>query len=434
MHSMRWQLLVFLTACGLCSEWQTAAAQQVEEHGQVVVLTASVTVKAGATTVGTVGQGERYPYSLRNGDWYWIEIRQGGLTKKAWIHRNDVRVEAPPAAPAAASLDGSWICVATFKDGKAVTTYVGVRVDLQGDQLTWHYPQPDGSYKTEACRFRSDPTQRPAHFDWWREEKPESIEQRIYSLENGVLRMGTNLDYKTRPKSLETARWQFVVRPLNSADGVELATSFHGWGTAIDPQGTCTIRAEQGKLSIRVPRGIYDLWYGEEDPAVRYNAPRVVQAVKGDFVAQVKVTADWSVGTPLDNGRFSHAAGLLVWESDDHYLRHERNQFQSLKRPGVTAYWTPPLYDRAGTRVSTWRGGNADVFGGRSTWLRLERKGPTITASMSRNGRAWEQTDVLQTTFPDQVYVGVLAHQASASEFICEFEDFQLQASANSGP
>ena len=250
----------------------------------------------------------------------------------------------------------------------------------------------------------------------------------------GQVREGTRLSVKRRSGS-----WLLVTIPDTQQQGwiserdVRLAAAaatedIEGWGTAINPEGDCTIREQSGKLTIRVPAGVYDLWYGEEDPAHRSHSPRVVRTVRGDFVAQVRVTADWSVGTPLASGRFSRVAGLLIWDSEDHYLRHERNLFQSMRQPGVTAYWTPPLYDRGGARISTWKAGNTDIFGGRSTWLRLERKGQSITASMSRDGRVWEQTAVLETTFPETVSVGVLAHQASGGEFACEFDEFRLEA------
>lgn len=207
-------------------------------------------------------------------------------------------------------------------------------------------------------------------------------------------------------------------------------TEIAGWGTVVDPDGKCTIRAQDGKLSIRVPPGVYDIWYGEKDPAQRFNAPRVVRQVRGDFVAQVKVTADWTAGAGLSGGpfpgRFSRVAGLLVWDSENQYLRHERNLFVQSGKPGIAVYWTPPLYDRNATRISEWKSGTTAIFQGRSTWLRVERSGQTITSSISHDGRTWQQTTVQQTEFPPNVQVGVLAHQASDGEFVCEFEEFKI--------
>src|SRR6476620_2812564 len=80
-----------------------------------------------------------------------------------------------------------------------------------------------------------------------------------------------------------------------------------GWGTPINPDGDCTIRAEDGKITIGVPPGMHDLWYGRQEAARRFDAPRVLREVEGDGVAQVRVTADWRLGgRPTFNG-----AGLL---------------------------------------------------------------------------------------------------------------------------
>jgi regulation of enolase protein 1 (concanavalin A-like superfamily) len=199
-----------------------------------------------------------------------------------------------------------------------------------------------------------------------------------------------------------------------------------GWGTATLPDANCSAQLDSSRLTLAMPAGVYDLWYGEENPAHRDNSPRVLRSVTGDFVATVKVTADWRVGKPLPSGRFSRVAGLLVIASPDHYLRHERNLFQSMSRPGVTAYWSPPLYDREKMRVSTWKAGTTSPFRGESTWLRLERAGQTLTASISHDGQTWEQSSVVPTTFPETVQVGVIAHQAADGEFRCQFEGFKL--------
>lgn len=198
-----------------------------------------------------------------------------------------------------------------------------------------------------------------------------------------------------------------------------------GWGNIIDPDDGCRVAATPNLLRIYVTPGVYDLWYGREDPAKRYNSPRVLQEIEGDFEMQVKVTAEWE-GPAVENGSFSRAAGLLVYESDQHYLRHERNRFISPRRPDVAWSWTPPLYDRNEQRISQWKSARDGPFQGNSTWLRMKRSGQQITTWISHNGTSWIQTGTHTTTFPAKVQVGIIAHSKGAADFMATFEEFNL--------
>src|SRR6185369_8187758 len=65
-----------------------------------------------------------------------------------------------------------------------------------------------------------------------------------------------------------------------------------GWGDVVDPDGDCTIRFRQGKLSITVPGTPHDLSPLYE----KKNAPRVLREVTGDFSVRVKVSGDFEPG------------------------------------------------------------------------------------------------------------------------------------------
>src|SRR5262249_23997151 len=64
-----------------------------------------------------------------------------------------------------------------------------------------------------------------------------------------------------------------------------------GWGSVVDPDGDCTVKGEQGKLTMTVPNKLHNL-----NPAIASNAPRVLQEVAGDFTAFVKVTGEFKPG------------------------------------------------------------------------------------------------------------------------------------------
>ena len=109
-------------------------------------------------------------------------------------------------------LQGTWVCVATIKDGKQVSTAVGVRAVIEGNNMTWYSPSGDGTYKVQQTRFRIDTDREPKQFDWWAVENPEKIDFRIYSLSDDVLRWATHLDYKTRPETFTSGHWQFTMQ------------------------------------------------------------------------------------------------------------------------------------------------------------------------------------------------------------------------------
>ena len=162
-----------------------------------------------------------------------------------------------------------------------------------------------------------------------------------------------------------------------------------------------------------------------KDPSTRFNAPRLWQTMEGDFSVEVRVTADWTLGPALSTGQNAFAAGLVVWDSEKQYLRHERILFRH-RRLGTVNTFVPPIYDRNNARLSPIEIVESDYFKGRSTWLRLERSGQTISTSISHDGQNWKSTGTVTTEFPHTVQIGVHAINASGREFAAEFEEFSM--------
>ena len=198
-----------------------------------------------------------------------------------------------------------------------------------------------------------------------------------------------------------------------------------GWGEVVDPDGDCTVTEEKGKLSIKVPGTLHDLCPGQNDPKKRHNAPRLLQAVKGDFVAMVKVTADWKPGDRLaDANTFPyHGAGLFVGDSDTQFVRLERNVWVA---PDGQASYTTPLQYADGRQINRHRVSREEFFKGRSTWLKMERTGAELRTSISHDGNQWIETSVLAAKFAETVGVGVEAVNSSDKEFVVEFEEFKV--------
>src|SRR3989304_1746268 len=123
------------------------------------------------------------------------------------------------------------------------------------------------------------------------------------------------------------------------------AEEIEGWGTIINPDGDCTIRSSSGKVTFEIPAGVHNIWFGRPDETKRFNAPRVMREIEGDFIAQVQGTADWNPDVPTSE-YYYNGAGLLVWDSEKQYLRMERNTFQRQTPPTGIHYITIPMYDR----------------------------------------------------------------------------------------
>ena len=203
------------------------------------------------------------------------------------------------------------------------------------------------------------------------------------------------------------------------------ALEARGWGKPVDPDGDCTMNEGNGTLTVTVPGSLHDLFPGQRDPRKRNNAPRVLQAVRGDFTATVKVTADWKPGAPLPgaNTHPYNGAGLLVWDTDAQFVRFERNVW--VGKDGAWSYTTPLQYADS-RQVNAARQTRDEFFKGRSTWMRVERTGDTFTFSISHDGDRWQEAAALTAKLPETVRVGVEAVNSSAKAFAVEFAEFGI--------
>src|SRR5262249_1906613 len=178
------------------------------------------------------------------------------------------------------------------------------------------------------------------------------------------------------------------------------------------------IREDKGKVTIKVPGSHHDLY------RKKLNAPRVLQEVEGDFVAQVKVTADWKPGARLPETSTVpyNGAGLLVWDSAKHYVRWERNVL--MQRTTASSY-VGPLHWKDGSETRP-KVSREEFFKGRSTWLRVERASDKLTTYVSHDGKQWMETGALTPAFPKTVRVGIVAIHNTAAELVVEFEEFKV--------
>lgn len=193
-----------------------------------------------------------------------------------------------------------------------------------------------------------------------------------------------------------------------------------------DPDKDCEFRLLGDKLNITVPATNHNL-----HPVRGLNAPRALKKVSGDFTVQVKVTSDFTPGKnstkPQGQGRPFNGAGILIWQSEENFLRIERNAFwvdDSLYcyPPGIE-YWHNSQYGGFNEPPS-----EAQYFVGRSTWLKGRRQGPNVTVSISHDGKEWYEVKTVQVEMTDEVSVGVAAVNSSDTPFTVEFEEFTIES------
>jgi regulation of enolase protein 1 (concanavalin A-like superfamily) len=194
------------------------------------------------------------------------------------------------------------------------------------------------------------------------------------------------------------------------------------WGSLLDPIGDVAVVTNGGSLTMTVPAGIRDL------SAVRREggnaAPRVLQSVEGNFVALIKVTADFNPPKLEDANAFV-GAGILVFDSDEHFLRLERDVWTT---PEGRQLCYAPLFEywHQGSMRSEESGAPAAFFQGKSTFLSLERKGYEFIAAISHDGSTWTESNRVLAQLPRKVRVGLCAINTASVPLKVEFSEWKL--------
>lgn len=206
---------------------------------------------------------------------------------------------------------------------------------------------------------------------------------------------------------------------------IEPALDIEGWGQGVDPEGDCKIEGKDGKLSIQVPASPQPRDLAAE--IKRVNAPRVMSVVNGDFIFQVKVEGNFVPGGDSNQpGRTGYNGGAIILMSDtDHVVTLARAALQvrgGEPRPYANFEMrSGGLLDRIGNT-----GDKALPLEG-PVWLRMERKGREILASVSEDGTEWFAlpSRILPDNWPYQLHVGVAAITTSKDEFTPVFSELK---------
>jgi regulation of enolase protein 1 (concanavalin A-like superfamily) len=202
--------------------------------------------------------------------------------------------------------------------------------------------------------------------------------------------------------------------PKEDVPGKEIA----GWGTAIDSDGDCQIEADSKSLTMTIPGTLHDL----NADIDKYNAPRVLREIEGDFEIQVKIVGDYKPGTHATRqGTLPYnGAGIVIWRDGDNFIRLERGATFNKGKVNTFAIFE----EREG-------GSRGAVHNGPLTpgtaYLRIARRGSRIFGFTSKDGQHWAQLHPIDTVWPAELKVGINAINSSDAPFTVRFEELSIK-------
>ncbi|MGH7173767.1 MAG: hypothetical protein ACRELG_26085 [Gemmataceae bacterium] len=213
-----------------------------------------------------------------------------------------------------------------------------------------------------------------------------------------------------------------------------------GWDRPIDPDNDCKFVIKDGTVTIELSGGDHDL----APKRKRFNAPRLLREVEGDFVMQVRVCALFrpSAKSSVDGVESRVAAGLVLIPVEKNYIRLEYqgrrlkgeqlNDFAIRMRGGqlgmhaelgfIPGNPPPPGVKRNPPKKKPPPANEEKVY------LRFARQGNNIRKTVSLNGKKWEPTFTWETKggLPNKFKVGLAAYSTSTEPFKVRFDKFKL--------
>ncbi|HEY7311218.1 MAG TPA: hypothetical protein VH643_17790 [Gemmataceae bacterium] len=197
-----------------------------------------------------------------------------------------------------------------------------------------------------------------------------------------------------------------------------------GWGRPVDPDHDCKITIKDDTVTMELPGGDHEL----NPKRDRFNAPRLLRDVEGDFVVQVRVSASFrpSAKSSVKGEAPRVAAGLILIPAEKNSIRLEygayrrgekqRSGFSNRMRGqqlgmNVELDWNP----------SDWVPNEDHIY------LRIEREGNWIRNVLSPDGKTWGRYNSSEDAkMPSKFKVGLAAYSTSTEPFKVRFDQFKL--------
>lgn len=200
--------------------------------------------------------------------------------------------------------------------------------------------------------------------------------------------------------------------------GAEAGPQVEGWGQAVDPDGDCEITPTDGGVAMEVPGTAHDFAAELE----RQNAPRVLSEVKGDFIAEVKVSGAFKPGatSTISGRRPYHGAGLLLIKDKDNYISLHRGCVYLDDE--LRHYANFELRKDGELTISLYQVEIPDE----DTYLRLERRGGRVFNATSTDGIHWTSYEPITLELPEAVEFGIVGISSSEVPLSVRFQNLAV--------
>jgi regulation of enolase protein 1 (concanavalin A-like superfamily) len=194
-----------------------------------------------------------------------------------------------------------------------------------------------------------------------------------------------------------------------------------GWGMAIDPDGDVQFKPSDKSLLVEIPGTLHDL----VADIGKFNAPRILRPVEGDFVSIVRIDGSFKPGGKSTKEKTYplNAAGLVLWKDSENYVLLMRTAM--LGRGNKINSMVMFEEREAGHRGAMHNQGGA---GAGPVFLRLERKNKRITGAFSDDGVSWKPLKAMDTSWADgPIKVGLVATNTSSEPSTVKYENYSLK-------
>jgi regulation of enolase protein 1 (concanavalin A-like superfamily) len=193
----------------------------------------------------------------------------------------------------------------------------------------------------------------------------------------------------------------------------------------VDPDRDCKFDIKDDTVTIELPGGDHEL-----DPKRdRFNAPRLLVDVEGDFVVQVRVSASFcpSAKSSVKGEDPRVAAGLVLIPAEKNYIRLEYGAYRRNEKQGK-GFSNRMRGQQLGMKVEYvhwnpkgWMPNEEHIY------LRIEREGNSIRNVLSPDGKTWERYNSSKgAKIPSKLKVGLAAYSTSTEPFKVRFDQFKL--------
>lgn len=193
-----------------------------------------------------------------------------------------------------------------------------------------------------------------------------------------------------------------------------------GWGSAIDPDGDVAFDVSEKSLILKIPGTLHDL----VADIGKFNAPRVLRPVEGDFVATVRIDGSFNPqGKSTKEKTFPlNAGGLVMWKDAENYISIQRTAML-----GKGDQLKPLILfeeREAGHRGAT----HNQIPPAGPIYVRLERKGSRVTGVVSENGKTWKVLKPIDATWAaGPMQVGLLGVNTASEPCTLRYMDYSLK-------